>query len=469
MDPRKGILVLPFVNRSREEDSDYIGEGIADEIMAALSRLEVLRVISRNSATQIAHEELDLTSIGHQLNVQYLLQGSVQKSGSKLRITAQLPDTESGELLWADKWNSNLDQIFNIQETIARAVVDALNVQLNSNQEAQLSNRPIPNIHAYEYYLRARQLIYNYTPTALAQALDYLNRGQQLIGENAHITAAVGYVHWQYYNAGIELDPEHLKATHDCADRLFALDSESTDAHRLMGLVSMLEKGAIQTSVRHLKLALDGDANDTDALFWLALFYGFAGRISSGQALVERLLAIDPLTTLPQILPGFLDMMDGNLERGRARLLKGHNLNEGNPITTLAYGQVLAMNANLEEAEEVFSLLNEFVPDSFLSQLGKFYIYAMHKDKDAALSVATKEFQQEASSDPHYAWGLAHCFSLIQAKAEAFEWLQIAIQNGFWNYPLLSEHDPLLAFVRSDERFAELMDDLKTKWIYFEV
>lgn len=265
-DQRRGILVLPFTNRSRDEDTKYICGGIADEITTALSAVEPLRVIARGSAMQIASENRNLKSIGQQLNVAYVLQGSVQKIGEKLRITAQLPSTQSTEILWTDKWTSNVDQIFEIQEVIARGVVDALEIQLNASQNARLSERPIPNIHAYEYYLRARSLIYQYTADALDQALTYLDLGAEIIGANAHFISAIGYVHWQFHNAGIDLDPRHKEEAYKCAHELFALNPHSSAGHRLIGLLMFREKGAMSESIQHLNTSLQADPNDTDAL-----------------------------------------------------------------------------------------------------------------------------------------------------------------------------------------------------------
>ncbi len=466
---RRGILILPFANRSQAEDIGFFCEGIADEVITALSGLGSLRVISRGSAMQIAPQNRDLRSLGKQLNVNYVLQGSVQKSGERLRISAQLPSTRSGELLWATKWDSTMDQVFEIQETIARGVVSALAIQLDERQDAQLANRPIPDVRAYEYYLRARQLIYQYTAEALNQALDYLRLGADIIGENLHITAAMGYVYWQFHNAGIDPDPGHLQQARRCVDRLFEMDANSPDAHRLLGLVNMQEKGDIQTSVKHLKIALKASPNDTDTLLWLPLLYGFAGRTSSGYPLVERLLRLDPLTTLPRILPGFLDMMNGNLEKACIRLLESHNLNPGNPITTLAYGQVLAMAGRTQEATEIFNSLHEFVPDSLFSALGSFYVCALSGDRAGALAAASDDLKTDVSSDLQYSWSMAQCYAQIGATDESLQWLENAIKFGFWNYPLLAEGDPLLDPIRQDERYFSLMKKVKEKWVYFEV
>lgn len=463
-DERPGILVLPFKNRSADKDIDYFCSGIADEIMTALSGVQRFRVIAQASANKINAERPNLRSLHQQLNVLYALQGTVQKVGDILHITGGVTNTRNEELLWGSKWDCDTSQIFETQETIAIGVVDALKIQLSASQKAHLRERRIPDLHAYEYYHRARQLIYQFTAEALNQALDYLQRGLDIVGQNEHIMYSIGHVHWQFINAGVDPDPSHLAKAREWAEKLLAMDPDSPEGHRLIGLVNTHEQGAVQDSIRNLRIALEADPNDTDTLLWLAVLYGFVGRVSSGRTLADRLLKLDPLTTLPRILPGLLDMMDGDFERGCERLHNSHEMNPGNPITTLAYAQVLAMHRQNDDAEKIFESLEETVPGSFFSQLGRFYIQALHKNRKQALAAATDELKKYAGSDFQYSWSMAQCYCLIDETNEAIHWLENAVKYGFWNYPLLSERDPLLAPVRTHEHFSAVMDDLQEKW-----
>lgn len=463
------ILVLPFTNLSREADTDYISDGLADEIITTLSQVEPLRVISRQSAMQLKHRKDNLRALGTQLGVHFILDGSVQKSREKLRITAQLSRAASEDILWANAWAGTMDDIFEVEETISRNVAEALRIRLNTSQLARMAERPIPNVRAYEYYLRARQDIYKFTADSLDQALQHLRKGEAIMSANPQIISAVGYVHWQMYNAGIEPDPKHLSEARQCAAKLFAFEAESPDAHRLCGLVDMHERGDIQGAVRHLRVALSANPNDTDTLLWLPLLYGFAGRSSSGYPLAERLLRVDPLTTLARIIPGFLAMLDGDFQRGRPLLLKSHELNPGNPITTLAYAQVLMMSGLGDEACEVFRSLEDIVPGSFFANLGSFYIHSIQGDRAYAREAATTGLDNAARSDLQYSWSMAQCFALVDEKDQAIQWLENAVRCGLWNYPLLADRDPLLASIRGEERFKTLMEDVRDKWINFEV
>lgn len=464
-DDRKAILVLPFLSRSTEDDTGFICEGIADEIITALSSVDSLRVISRSAARQLDIEKIDIERLQQLLDIDYLLKGGVQKSGNALRITAQLLNVKSNEVLWANKWTGSVDQIFDVQESIAAGVVDGLKIRLSGKQRAKLAERPIPDVRAYEYFLRARQSIQQWTRDALLQALEYLDAGEKIIGENVYIISARGYVLWQFHNLGIDPDPEHLEEARKCIDKLFDMDPESPDAHRLAGLVSITDKGEVSSSIKHLKIALAADPNNPDTLFWLSQIYGVVGRVSSGMALAERLLKLDPITPLNRALPGVLCIMDGNPSRACEHLKRCYESDPANSVFLMLYAQALAMNERRDEAARVFTELSELGPEHFFAKLAHFYTACLQNDRDAAQAAATGELLAGSESDPQSSWTVAQCYALLGEQDKAVDWIANAISHGFWNYPLLAERDPLLEPIRKHERFQSLMSELKDKWI----
>ncbi len=462
------ILVLPFENHSQEADTEYISDGLGDEILTSLSSIKALGVISRTSAMQLKGSAKDIRTIGRDLNVRYVLEGSVRKANSDLRINMKLVDTSTDELVWANKFRGTMEDIFEIEETIARTIVDALKVQLSVSEQERLGERPIPNLQAYEFYLRAKQEILHFTEEALDRALNYLQRGVDILGDNIALQSAMGYVYWQYINAGISGDRSYLEKAQACADRIFALDADSPHGHRLVGLIA-IHGGSPQDVATHLKRALEADPNDTDALFWLSLVYGFAGRGSAAVPLVNRLLEIDPLTPFYKMLPGFIALMEGHFQDAIEPFLTAHKLEPANPIVRLTYGQILAINQRLQDAYQVFDALHQDAPDSLFAQLGQIYKHALQGNKEAALAVLNDDLTAAVREDYQYSWSMAECFALMGDAGQSIEWLSGAVNQGFWNYPLLAELDPLLAGVRDEQRFQALMADLKQKWEAFEV
>ena len=466
---RPGILVLPFPEPESDGDSGHLGDALAEEIITSLSRLDALRVIASSASAQLKGTTKDPRTLGRELGVQYVLQGSLRRAGNKLRIIVQLTRTDLNEVLWGDRYTGKLDDLFEIQETINRTVADALRLQLTAEEERKLAARPIPNVAAYEYYLRAKQETYRYTCEALDRAQDYLQKGIAILGDNIQLEAALGLVYWQYFNAGIRPDPEYLRKARECAHRIFAIDPDSPDGHRLLGLVVMHVEGDPQNAVRHLKFAVAADPNDTDALLWLSAIYGLVGRSSSAYPLVERLLEIDPITPVLRVQPGYLAMVDGDLGRARRLLREAAELNEAHPGVLYAYGQCLVMSGHTDEACQVFDRLTQAAPDSFFDQVGQCYQHALAGRADKLAADLTPELREGAGSDGQYAWSLAQCFALAGDTEQGLDWLSRAVQYGNWNYPLFAERDPLLVNLRGEPQFRDLMREVRQKWLSFEV
>ena len=461
---RATIVVLPFVNLSPEQDIDYLSDGLTDEILTDLSSIKSLGVISRTSAMQFKNTTKDLRTVGRELNVKYVLEGGVWKMGPKLRITTKLVDTSTDELIWAEKFRGTIDDVFEIQETISRTVVQALRVQLSVAEEARLAERPIPDVRAYEYYLRARQEVFRFTGEALERALQHLQKGLEILGDNVLIRAAMGYAYWQYVNGGISGDVTYLDKAREQAEHIMRLEPDSPHGHRLLGLLS-IAGGATRDVVRHLRRALDAEPNDTDALLWLSLVLGFAGRPGAARPLVQRLLAIDPLTPFYQMLPGFLALMEGNLKGAIEPFRKSAHIDPGNPIVRLTYGQIMVMNGRHAEATEIFDQLARDMPGTLFAQLGVFYTLAMAGRRADALAVISDELKAAAWQDMEYSWCMAQCHAMVGDHAEAIRWLRnAAIEQNFSNYPLLAERDPLLAPLKGNPAFLELTAEIRRKW-----
>src|SRR5262249_9563655 len=156
---------------SATRDNEYFADGLTDEIITDLSQIRNLRVISRSSSMQLKGAGRDLKSIASELKVQYLLEGTVRKAGDSLRVTGQLIDAASDEHLWAEKYSGKLEDVFDIQETISRKIVDALKMKLSPQEDRRLAERPVSNVVVYDCYLRAQQEIYEFTQEGLDRAL----------------------------------------------------------------------------------------------------------------------------------------------------------------------------------------------------------------------------------------------------------------------------------------------------------
>jgi tetratricopeptide (TPR) repeat protein len=360
-----------------------------------------------------------------------------------------------------------LHNFFDLEKTISRAVVDALAVHISASERKRLNQHRVANTRAVEYYLRAKQEIYTFTGPALDRALEYLKKAAELDGDSVALWSAMGYVYWQYVNAGISAEPHYLQSARECADRIVAIQPESPEARRLLGLIEMHAKGDPQVAIDHLKAAVDANPNDPDTLFWLSILYGLVGRPSSGYALAIRLLDIDPLTPLHHLVPGFLDVLDGDPQRALPWLAKAHDLEPQNPITSIAYGQALAMAGETARACEVLDEVGTYAPGSYFAGLASTFSGAVQDHLDDARDALTADVLEQSRHDLQYSWTIAQCYAMMGDRVKATEWVENAVRRGFWNYPLLAERDPLLKSLRADPAYLSVMSSAKSKWLNF--
>jgi non-specific serine/threonine protein kinase len=463
----KAIVVLPFENMSSDKENEYFSDGLTEELIADLSKIKSLRVISRTSAMTLKGTDLDIGTIGRQLNVRYVLEGSVRKAENAVRITAQLIDVATDNHLWAEKYQGTLDDIFDMQENVSRSIVEALKVNLSPEENKRIGEREIPNVHAYECYLKARQEILLYKGEGLERAHKLLKDALRIVGENALLNAGIGYVYWQFVNAGIRADTEYLDIAERYADKVFKMDPESHHGHRLLGLINAA-RGNPAEAVANLKKALAADPNDPDTLGWLGLLYGFYGNVSAGLPLCEKLLEIDPLTPVTHVDMSFMPWFEGRFDEAAERARKAYELAREHPVFGFMYGLCLACGGHLDEAYTILEEVEHDQSAGFFCSLSRFIRNALQGNKAAALRSVTHDMSRTAKNDMQYSAHMAGCYALINEPDKALKWLANAVERGFINHPFLSRIDPFLKNLHGDERFETLMADVKKRWEAFE-
>jgi serine/threonine protein kinase/tetratricopeptide (TPR) repeat protein len=459
---RTSIVVLPFTNLSPGSDTDYLSDGIADGILTDLSGIGRLGVISSTSAMQLKGTAKDVRTIGRELGVRYVLEGSLRASGRQIRITAKLVDAGVDELVWASKFTGTFEDVLDLEEQVSRAVIQALELTVTSAEDAQLARHPVPDARAYEYYLRGRQEMLKFTADALERALGYLTKGLEILGDNVAIHYAIGAVHFQYLNAGISSDPVHVEAMGDVAERMAAIDPASPHLARMRGLIALLG-GDTEGVVREFSAALAADPNDADALLWLSIMLGFAGHTEAAWPKVERLLRLDPLTAFYRMLPGFLALMQGDLAAASGPFEDALAHDPTNPVVRQFHGQILVMQGRHDAAREAFRRLHEDAPDTFFAMLGMLFAHTVAGDTAAATAALTPELREAALADPQYAWSLAQCAAQLGDVALGLEALRVASTKGFWNAEFLARHDPLIASLRGAPEFDALLAEMRRK------
>jgi non-specific serine/threonine protein kinase len=460
------IAVLSFANLSTDPENEYFAEGLTDEITADLSAVRSLRVISRTSSATFKGSTKDAKAIARELGARYLLEGSVRRAGNRLRVTAQLIDADADTHLWAEKFDGTVEDVFAIQERIARVIVDALELRLTTDEDRRLRERPIDNVHAYECYLRARQQGWRWRKDAIDQAIQLLHNGLATIGDNARLYAALGVAYLQYREAGIDFGENPLNEAEACVRKIFELDPTSAPGLQLRGWIHY-SRGQIQEAVRDLKMALDADPNDADTLLLLSNCYLISGRVSLGRPLIERLLALDPLTPLTRCMPAWASILEGDFGAAVDSYRQMFEMDPGNPMTRLFYIWVLVLN---DRWEAITPILESFPPEVRKSVPARvaFFLADSVSNGERSTVPLSPDINAAASATDVFARMLASGYARAGAIEPAMHWLEIAVDRGFINYPFLARVDPSLENLRGDPRFLRLMEVVRDRWERFE-
>jgi non-specific serine/threonine protein kinase len=474
----RSVLVLPFTSPDQDEATQDFCDGLTDEIITDLSGIRSLRTISSTSSMRLKNSTEPPEKIAREMGVRCLLRGTVrlgrltnpsaENEGRAVRVIGQLIDPHTDSLIWGDKYRGTTEDVFTIQESISRQIVGALRVTLSPEENRQLESRTLPDIRAVQFYVKAKQEILNYTRQGLDRALEYLELGERVVGRNALLLSAKGQVHWQFVNAGISSDPEHLIRAKQCAAEAAELAPESAHVLRLQGLISFQE-GRTQDAAHLLKRSIAVDPNDSDSLSWYSVVCGLSGKAHAVMPLARRILEIDPLTPVYRFVPGLISLMAGEFADAIPSFDEAIRLDPLNPVLLMFRGQVLAVGGRAAEAIAQFEAMQPHCADHYFGQLGAVMTAALRGDAAAAARQITPDFEEITAADTHYSWVLAECYSLLDQQDSALRCLQTAVDKGFLNYPMIGRWDPLLANVRRHPGFAKLLQHTRELWEKFEV
>ena len=200
---RPSIAVLPFANLSGDPEQEYFADGMADEIITALARCQWLFVIARNSSFIYKGKAVDVRQIGRELGVRYVLEGSVRRGGNRLRFTGQLVDATSGAHIWADRFDGEMSDVFELQDRFTESVVAAIEPKLQFAEIGRLKQKPAANLHAYDLLLRAQQFEHEFTEASLAAALNCLKQALAIDPTYAPAMAFAAFCHAEQKFAGL--------------------------------------------------------------------------------------------------------------------------------------------------------------------------------------------------------------------------------------------------------------------------
>jgi non-specific serine/threonine protein kinase len=287
------LAVLYFENLSADPDSDYFCAGITEDILTDLSKIAGLRVASRNAVARLRGQPVDISRAAAELGVATVLEGSVRRAGNRVRISAQLINAGDGFHLWAERYDRDLDDVFAVQEDIARSIAQALRGALTPKEAAALQQGRPAAAAAYDLYLRGRELYYRYTPEDNRRALECFERAVEVEPSYALAWAGTADSCGQFWDKGWDRDPAWIERGLRAAERAVELRPDLPGAYKALALVEEV-RGEPDRAVAALRRALAVDPNFYPALTNLSGPLEEAGDLAGAERTVRRALVADP-------------------------------------------------------------------------------------------------------------------------------------------------------------------------------
>lgn len=426
---QKSIAVLAFVNMSNDPENEYFSDGIAEEIINTLSKVKALRVTSRTSSFSFKGKNEDIGEIGRKLKVNTVLEGSVRKAGDRLRVTAQLINVADGYHLWSERYDRQLEDIFNIQDEIAENIVRALRVVLAEQEKRAIEAVPTKNMQAYEYYLRGRQVESQMRRTALQYARRMFERAIEIDPDFARAHAGIAdccsflYMYWDASNANLEgADASSQKA--------LELDPESAEAHTSRALALTLRR-QYEQSRREFEAALRLNPMLFEAHYFFARACLIEGKFEEAVLHYRNAWGVRS-----EDYQAILLSADALAKLGR-----------NDEVLEAAQQGVKLADAHLELNPD--DARAWYLSAAALMRMGR---------RDEALERGRRAFAVDPE-DAGVLYNLGCLYALGGSTDEAIEHLNKAIENGFGQREWL-ENDSALDPLRDDPRFQALMRKL---------
>ncbi len=494
---RKSVAVLPFTNMSGREEDEFFSDGITDDIIAQLSNIADLKVISRTSVMQYKNTSKNLRDIARELDVATVLEGSVRRADNQVRIVAQLIDATSDRHLWAHTYDKELTQVFAIQSDVARQIASALEAKLSPQEKELLGKKPTENLDAYSYYLKGREYYNRYTNRDNENAIELFKKALELDPDYALAYAGLGDAYGQRQKYGfpralidsaIAVSNKAISLDPDCAEGYKALGLAygekgwirkalemyqkavelNPNYHPAIGNIGYMKErlGELDEALRYQKRALDLDPMIPYSYLGVAGVYAMLGDYEKAVEWSEKALALQPDLTSAEWGLGIVDMERGENEKALGRARKILSAQPGDPMGLFLAAYAEFLSANYSRAEEYYDKMMAIDSTWGCSSLG--YIYWKTGRKDEAqrmFSLALRNDEdrlEQGNEDPDILVDMAEVNAVLGKKAEACELLQKAIDAGWRNYRY-AEVVPFFENLRDEDRFKQMMASVKAK------
>ena len=491
------IAVLPFENLSSSKEDEYFSDGVTEDILTQLSKIEKLKVVSRTSVMQYKNTTKSVREIGRELGVETILEGSVRRFGDRVRIVGQLIDAKNDKHLWAETYDRDLKDIFLIQTEVATKIAASLKTELSSKDKEKLKWNPTKDVNAYGFYLEGRDHYNRYRPNENEKAIVLFRKALDL--DPGYALAYTGLADAFAQKPGLfGLEPAWYDSSVKMSNKAIALNPNLAEAYKSLGVVYAY-MGKFHTAIDYYSKALELNPNFGAAINNIGSMYWWLGRYDEAYPWAVKSIQVDPArasgySTLGLIYTGlaldsaaqkwYLTSIElSPILRREENLIKSYistreyqkarnyiqNILKESPVENEIYevaGFVEIFAGDLQKAKIYYDSAYSKKPGK--KDYSSEYAYILWKNNkkiEAELILhnaitEAEEYIKQGNEEFNSPYALAQANAVLGNKDLAYKWLQQAINYGWRQYEL-SLIDPLLENLRNDDRFKEMMNNLK--------
>jgi serine/threonine-protein kinase len=462
---RKSIAILPFKNVSNDQSSSFYEFSLADAVITELARVRSLVVRPSSEIVKYQGVQVDPRQAGREMSVSAVLSAGFLRAGDRMRVTAQLVDVNSGDLIWSDRIDADASDIINVQDTITQEICDGLRLELTSDEKDQLERAKTANAEAYEEYLRGRDALGRFIYHTIArkdidEAIEHFERAAYIDPSFALAHSALGKAYSTRTIKAMGESGDH-DAAMEAFDKALAIDPDLLEARRHMVLI-YLSRGEKQRARATAEELAHEAPNDAGVHFERGIIARLDGNYDKALRSFERMARLNPAErVVASYNRARIFLYQGRYDEALAELDQGAMLEPDHPLIRTFRAQVLFYRGEQVKAAEILEQVLEQQPQldgirpiyaSFLSALGF---------NEEAREQLTDEVKKTADTDHDVSYWLASAYAMEGERDEALRWLRRAIALGNENKRWF-ERNPNWDSLRNDPEFQQIVSSIKT-------
>jgi TolB-like protein/class 3 adenylate cyclase len=453
---KKSIAVLPFINMSPDPENEYFSDGIAEEILNALVRIEGLLVTARTSSFSFKGKNIDVREIGAQLGVTHVLEGSVRKASNRVRITAQLVTSADGYHLFSETYDRTLEDIFAVQDEIASKITNRLREQLGEEEhEQQLVKAPTMNIEAYETYLRGLYYFNQWGDEAMGKAIPFFEKAIEMHDDFGLPHARLGLCYmFQAFGGKISWDLARSKGMVHF-ERTRQLGTETPEAYFALFIFYTFHQWNWASAAEVTNKGLELFPNSASLYHALSTLYYINGDNAARIEAHKKGLVLDPLSIEMILFMGVAYIWNNEFEKAIPYMNKVLEMVPSHRTAWEYKGWIAAFREQYEEALTIFEKLEPAIGYRLHRSTGLGWIYFKRGEKEKAEACLQELTKLEKELSVSFSLDLATLYTCFGDFDKAFHYLENAIKNKVGD-SMMCRSDPFLAPLKADPRFKDM-------------